>query len=131
MAYQALRPVESPENKTHKIPQKRLIWADDELQSLDSLKSQTASELFGDEFGQIVTGSYANGIKKTEIMSRSYRIPHPILTAAHAIGMGFLRPAGMLTGMTHSEDWEAIGYQIKTHLIPGQRSLGCKLQELR
>ncbi|WP_254174070.1 pentapeptide repeat-containing protein [Planktothrix pseudagardhii] len=112
MAYQALRPVHREEDNNSEIPQKRLIWAYDEVQSLESLKVPTASELFGDEWGQLVTGEYGNGIKKTEIMSRCYRIPAPILTAAHGIGLGLLRPQGLLTGMKWAEDWETMGYKV-------------------
>lgn len=112
MAYQALRPVSMTEGNSSEIPQKRLIWAYDEIQSLESLKIPTASELFGDELGQLVTGEYGNGIKKTEIMSRCYRVPGEILTAAHGIGLGLLRPQGLLTGMSWAEDWENLGYQV-------------------
>jgi superfamily I DNA and RNA helicase len=45
-------------------------------------------------------------------MKRCYRTPGPILTVAHAIGMGLLRPEGMLSGFTRQRDWEAIGYQV-------------------
>lgn len=112
MAYQALRPLEVAEGNSAEIPQKRLIWAYDEIQSLESLKIPTASELFGDELGQLVTGEYGNGIQKTEIMSRSYRVPGEILTAAHGLGLGLLRPQGLLTGTVWKEDWEMIGYEV-------------------
>ncbi|MFW6035648.1 MAG: ATP-binding domain-containing protein, partial [Halothermotrichaceae bacterium] len=49
---------------------------------------------------------------KSEIMSKCYRTPGPVLTAAHAMGMGLLRPGGMLRGYTTQEDWENIGYEI-------------------
>ena len=116
LAYQALRPVNSihPE-------QKRLIWAYDEGQSLASLKIPTARELLGDKLGHLVTGKYANGINKTEIMSRCYRTPHLVLTAAQAIGMGWLRPQGMLAGFTNLEEWSAIGYQVTGKLATGQQ----------
>lgn len=41
------------------------------------------------------------------------RTPGPVLTAAHAIGMGLLRPDGMLSGVTDAKDWKAIGYEVK------------------
>jgi superfamily I DNA and RNA helicase len=46
-------------------------------------------------------------------MRRCYRTPGQILTAAHAMGMGLLRPEGMLTGITNKEDWHRIGYEVK------------------
>jgi superfamily I DNA and RNA helicase len=45
-------------------------------------------------------------------MRHCYRTPGNILTAAHAIGMGWLRPEGMLTGITNKKDWEHIGYEV-------------------
>ena len=46
-------------------------------------------------------------------MQRCYRTPGPILTAAHAIGMGLLRDEGMLRGLTTRKDWEGIGYEVQ------------------
>jgi len=116
MAYQALRSVDPqyPE-------QRRLIWAYDEAQSLESLNMPTAGELFGDELAHLVTGQYPDGIKKTEVMHRCYRTPSPILTAAHGIGMGLLRSGRMLSGITRTEDWKAIGYEVKGRFTRGQR----------
>lgn len=116
LAYQSLRPTDP----TH--PEKRrLIWAYDEAQSLESLRIPSASELFGEELGHLVTGRYLGGIKKSEILSQCYRTPHLILTAAHAIAMGLLRPQGMLTGMTRKEEWQAIGYEVKGQFYPQQK----------
>ncbi|MEL7034617.1 MAG: pentapeptide repeat-containing protein [Cyanobacteria bacterium J06592_8] len=112
MAYQALRPVNFSEPEQDKIPQRRLIWAEDEMQSLETFKSSTLSELFGDGWGHLLTGEYQNEIKKTEILSRSYRVPPQILTAAYGIGLGLCRSAGVLTTMTRIEDWETMGYQV-------------------
>ena len=116
LAYQALRPVNSINPQ-----QKRLIWAYDEGQSLASLKIPTARELLGDRLGHLVTGQYPNGVNKTEIMSRCYRTPHLILTAAQGIGMGWLRPQGMLAGFIDREEWSAIGYQVVGKLAIGQQ----------
>lgn len=116
MAYQALRPV----NSLHPT-QRRLIWAYDELQSLHNTTTLSARELLGKELAHVVTGSYPGNIKKTEIMSRCYRTPGPIITFAHALGMGLLRPQGMLTGMTTQAEWEAIGYRVEGDLIPGNK----------
>ncbi len=110
LAYQALRPVteEKPEER-------RLIWAYDEAQSLDSLVVPKAKEIFGEKLSNLLNKQpqYSGGIKRSEVMRRCYRTPGPILTAAHAIGMGLLRPEGMLTGITNKDDWNRIGYEIK------------------
>lgn len=118
MAYQSLKPVdpEDPQNR-------RLIWAYDEAQSLDSLKIPTTKELFGDDLSQLLSQGtqYSGGIKKSEVMRRCYRTPGSILTAAHGIGMGLLRPEGMITGITTKQDWERIGYEVTGKFIPGQQ----------
>ena len=107
LAYEALRPVDGTEEK-----RRRLIWAYDEAQSLDSLKIPQAKELFGEDRSRLVSGTYLGGIKKSEIMSRCYRTPGPILVAAHALGMGLKRNGSMIAGFTRQEDWEAIGYEV-------------------
>ncbi|MBW4645888.1 MAG: ATP-binding domain-containing protein [Goleter apudmare HA4340-LM2] len=109
LAYQALRPVseEQPEEK-------RLIWAYDEAQSLDTLVVPKAKEVFGEKLSHLLhkQPQYPGGIKRAEVLRRCYRTPGPILTAAHAIGMGLLRPEGMLAGITNKEDWNRIGYEV-------------------
>lgn len=107
MAWQALRPIDDKNSE-----QKRLIWAYDEAQSLHALKIPTAKELFGQKYSKLVQGLHRGGIQKSIIMKRCYRTPHPILTAAHAIGMGLLRSEGMLSGYTQKKDWENIGYEM-------------------
>ncbi|MBW4593574.1 MAG: ATP-binding domain-containing protein [Brasilonema angustatum HA4187-MV1] len=110
LAYQALQPVsqEKPEER-------RLIWAYDEAQSLDSIVVPKAKEVFGENLSNLLSKQpqYSGGIKRSEVMRRCYRTPGPILTAAHAIGMGLLRPEGMLAGITNKDDWNKIGYEVK------------------
>ncbi len=106
LAYQALRPANPAQPE-----QKRLIWADDEAQSLTSLRVANAKELFGEELAHLVTGEYSDGIPKTALLSRSYRTPEPILTLAQALSMGFLKRGGMLTGVSTLADWQGLGYQ--------------------
>jgi superfamily I DNA and RNA helicase len=107
LAYQALRSV----NPIHP-EQKRLIWAYDELQSLDCWHLPNAYELFGEELGHLVTGQYDEAINKTEILARCYRTPHRIIITAHAMAMGLFRQEGILTGSIYPEEWEALGYQL-------------------
>ncbi len=115
MAYQSLKPIDS------QPPQlRRLIWAYDEAQSLENRKIPTAEELLGTEFRDLVTGRYPGDIAKSETLSRCYRTPGLILTAANAMGMGWLRPGGMLSGSTQIEDWRAIGYDVSGRFLPGE-----------
>jgi superfamily I DNA and RNA helicase len=108
LAYQTLRPAQPTQESLLELgqspageePLRRLLWAYDEAQSLDSLLIPTARELFGEGLSDLVSGQYPGGIRKSEIMHRCYRTPGPILVAAHALGMGPLRQGGMLTGIT-------------------------------
>jgi superfamily I DNA and RNA helicase len=107
MAYQLLKPVEGGEPD-----QRRLIWAYDEAQRLDALAIPSAKEIFGAERAHLFVGAHKGNIKRSEVMRRCYRTPGRILTAAHAIGMGFLREQGMLSGITTKEEWSKIGYEV-------------------
>lgn len=113
LAYQALRPVHPTQPQ-----QKRLIWTYDEAQSLDNLSIPTPQEIFGEKLAHLLSGEYSDGIKKTEILSRCYRLPHPVITLAHGIGMGLLRREGLLTGVRHPQDWEALGYEVEGQFQP-------------
>jgi superfamily I DNA and RNA helicase len=117
LAYQAIRPVDPSHPE-----QRRLIWAYDEAQNLSNLKTPSAKELFGESLSKLVSGQYPGGIKKSEVIYRCFRTPGQIITAAHAISMGLLRPDGMISGYTTQRDWNNIGYEvIKGNFLPGQR----------
>jgi superfamily I DNA and RNA helicase len=121
MAYKALKPIDTSKPKL-----KRLIWAYDELQNLNSKKVPTNKEIFGDdaEIREITSGVYyEGGIKKSEIMKVCYRTPHLILTTAHAIGMGLFRQEGMVCGYTKQNDWEDIGYKVTAGDFKGKGNI--------
>ncbi|MEL6438164.1 MAG: pentapeptide repeat-containing protein [Cyanobacteria bacterium J06621_8] len=121
LAYQTLRPVNpvSPE-------QRRLIWAYDELQSLANINLPEPVELFGEDLGHLVTGSYSEQFPKTEVISRCYRTPQQIITIAQAIATGVNRPQGMLTGSIYPEEWQALGFKTKGNWQPGNSvTLNC------
>ena len=106
LAYQSLRPMEGKETE------RRLIWAYDEAQSLDNLTIPTAKDILGEDFKRVTSGSHEGNILRTHVMKKCYRTPGPILIGAAAIGMGLLRPAGILAGITNKEGWEKIGYRV-------------------
>ena len=107
LAYQSLRSVDPVHPE-----QKRLIWAYDELQSLDSLKIPESGEMFGEELGHLVTGQYDRHINKTEILSRCYRTPHQVIFVAQGIALGLLRKKGLIAGSNAAEEWTFLGYKI-------------------
>jgi superfamily I DNA and RNA helicase len=112
LAWQSLRPI-SPE-----LPnRRRLIWAYDEAQSLKSLIVPTASQVLGEELSQSIGGKqgslYSGGIRKAYALKKCYRTPGQILMAAHAIGMGLVRPSGMLGYLKNKQDWQRLGYEVE------------------
>ena len=126
LAYQSLRPAklaaearalfEDVAADPRTADQRRLVWAYDEAQSLDSLVIPTYREVFGDEVSRVMLSggvSYEGNIAKNEVMARCYRTPGPVLAAAHAIGMGLLRPAGVLSALTTKEGWQKLGYTVE------------------
>lgn len=96
---------------------KRLIWAYDEVQSLESLSIPTAIDIFGtySDGTPIVDleGSYLDSeIEKDLILYHCYRTPRPALVTAHVFGMGLLRPQGAVQFIPTPGGWEDIGYEI-------------------
>ena len=132
MAYQSLRPVARDSLFDTGEPEaRRLIWAYDEAQSLDTLTIPNTRALFGDAGAQVFGPgvAYKGGIKKSEVMNRCYRTPGPVLLAAHALGMGLLREGGMLAGLTTRTDWKAIGYEVDGQFRSGSEVTLTRLPE--
>lgn len=106
---------------------KRLIWAYDEVQSLEALAIPTAIEIFGtDPKGMPLVnleGTYSNGeVEKDVILYRCYRTPRPVLVVAHAFGMGLLRSEGVVQFIYTAGGWEDIGYEVVSGSFkPGQQ----------
>lgn len=120
LAYQSLRPVRAQPGLMDDViptskPLRRLIWAYDEAQSLDSLIIPDTRTVFGHSWEEVFGAGrqYSGGIGKSEVMKVCYRVPGPTLVAAHALGMGLLRPGGMLSGPTRKADWENLGYHVE------------------
>lgn len=97
----------------------RLIWAYDEVQSLESLSIPTTIDIFGTyPDGSLIVdleGTYTGGegeIEKDMILHRCYRTPRPVLVAAHIFGMGLLRPQGAIQFIPTQGGWEDIGYEV-------------------
>jgi superfamily I DNA and RNA helicase len=112
--------------RTLKEP-KRLVWAYDEVQSLESLSIPTTIDIFGtnSDGSPIVSldGVYPDGeVEKDMILYRCYRTPRPVLVTAHVFGMGLLRQKGAVQFIPTSGGWEDIGYEIVSGtFLPGQK----------
>lgn len=106
---------------------KRLIWAYDEVQSLESLSIPTTIDIFGTNPNGSplvnLEGTYPDGeVEKDIILNRCYRTPRPVLVVAHMFGMGLLRRQGAVQFIPTSGGWEDIGYEIVSGTFqPGQK----------
>ena len=102
--------------KALKAP-KRLYWAYDEAQGIDSLIVPRASEIFGRgaDGAPVVElgGRYPSGILRAHNMKRCYRTPQSLLVVAHAVNMGLLRKGGALQGVTTADEWRDLGYEVE------------------
>ncbi|MGV8088113.1 MAG: DEAD/DEAH box helicase [Methanomicrobiales archaeon] len=109
MAYSALRPVhpDRPEIR-------RLIWAYDEYQNINTMEIPSAKAIFGEEQGldKLLLGYYKGRVPKNIIMKESYRTPGPVILAAHALCMGMFNREGMIAGPTQKSEWELLGYDV-------------------
>ncbi|AJF28067.1 hypothetical protein SG26_20195 (plasmid) [Haloarcula sp. CBA1115] len=95
---------------------KRLVWAYDEAQSLNSLTAPRSENIFGtNDDGELLvdlSGSYEGGIQKSQIMRKAYRSPREVLMAAHYFGMGLKREQGAVQAITTKPGWENLGYEV-------------------
>ena len=96
---------------------KRIIFAYDELQSLDNIETVDVEELFGkDEHGKYLVdfsnGTYGNGIEMDYMLRKSYRNPLEVLMLAHGIGLGIHNPSGYMQVIEDKKMWKSIGYEI-------------------
>jgi superfamily I DNA and RNA helicase len=98
-------------------PPKRIIFAYDELQSLNKLAISDTGELFGfDNSGKKVVdfsaGSYEGGIEMDYVLYKSYRNPIQVLMTAHSIGLGIYNQDGYMQVIDDKQVWDAIGYTV-------------------
>lgn len=96
---------------------KRLVYAYDELQSLNSRSLPSPEEIFGyDQQGTPL-------VKLTEkaqdiILEKCYRNSKPVLTTAHALGFGIYREidpkteTGLIQMFDDSHLWQEVGYSV-------------------
>ncbi len=97
-----------------------LVYAYDELQSLDNKNVESPEEIFGVENGKPnVMLDNSNGKAEDIVLSKCYRNSRPVLITAHSLGFGIYRDKeeGEETQLVQLfEDkklWEDIGYTVK------------------
>ena len=99
---------------------KRLYWAYDEAQGLNSLIIPDASSVFGrdEDSGKPLVnlfGRYSKedgGTNKSIILNSCYRTPRQLLMVAHAINMGLFHHNGVIQAPSTKANWQSLGYEV-------------------
>lgn len=105
-------------------PEKRLVYAYDELQNLSLQSLPSPEEIFGNKedgtprvrFGPIDSGKPQQDI----ILNKCYRNSRPVLVTAHALGFGIYREPDPETGtglvqiFDQSQLWVEVGYSVES-----------------
>ena len=108
------------------LPQesRMLVYAYDELQSLDNKNVESPEEIFGYRNGRPnVVLDNSNGKAEDIVLSKCYRNSRPVLISAHSLGFGIYREKEMreetqLVQLFEDKQlWEDIGYTIKEGVI--------------
>lgn len=99
------------------LPQgnKMLVYAYDELQSLNDNRVESPEQLFGNgKDGKPLVTLRNEGNKPTEdvILNKCYRNSKAVLTSAHALGFGIYREEGLVQLFEDRKLWNDIGYKI-------------------
>jgi superfamily I DNA and RNA helicase len=103
-------------------PEKRLVYAYDELQNLNSQSLPSPEKIFGNKpdgtpkvrFNLNQPGKPQQDI----ILQKCYRNSRPILVTAHALGFGIYRTkneeigTGLVQIFDHHQLWEEVGYKV-------------------
>ncbi|WP_084074975.1 DEAD/DEAH box helicase [Demequina sp. NBRC 110052] len=106
---------------------KRLVYAYDELQSLEGRGVPSPDEIFGSDRDGTPLVDLVDSAETTSnrdiVLQKCYRNSRPILVAAHAVGFGVYRqpPAGRTTGLVqmfgNEQLWTDIGYEVKAGFL--------------
>ncbi|CAN1209102.1 UvrD-like helicase C-terminal domain-containing protein [Tumidithrix helvetica PCC 7403] len=95
---------------------KRLVYAYDELQSLNKNIMQSPEIIFGKDQKGIARVQLQNLPKKPKqdiILDKCYRNSRPILVSAHSLGFGIYREQGLIQMFDYSGLWNDIGYEVQ------------------
>lgn len=94
---------------------KMLVYAYDELQSLNNNRVESPEKIFGEIDGKPIVTLRNEENKPTEdvILYKCYRNSKPVLTTAHSLGFGIYREGGRLVQLFEDKKlWEDIGYTV-------------------
>jgi len=103
-------------------PEKRLVYAYDELQNLSSQSLPSPEEIFGkhaDGTSRVRFSPNQPGKPQQDvILEKCYRNSRPVLVTAHALGFGIYRTpdadvgTGLVQIFDHNQLWLEVGYEV-------------------
>ena len=101
-----------------------LVYAYDELQSLDNKNVESPEDIFGYSNGRPnVVLDNSNGKAEDIVLSKCYRNSRPVLITAHSLGFGIYRKkeareeTSLVQLFQDKQLWEDIGYTVKEGVI--------------
>lgn len=95
---------------------KRLVYAYDELQSLNSKVMDSPEVIFGnDNHGnpRVKLENLPSEPQQDVVLNTCYRNSRPILSSAHALGFGVYYPKGLIQMFDNPQLWQDIGYEVE------------------
>ncbi|HEY9824002.1 MAG TPA: ATP-binding domain-containing protein [Stenomitos sp.] len=95
---------------------KRLVYAYDELQSLNRKVMESPEAIFGEDGDgnpRVQLRNLPREPKQDIILEKCYRNSRPILASAHALGFGIYREHGLVQMFEYSDLWRDIGYEVE------------------
>lgn len=114
-------------------PEKRLVYAYDELQNLSSQSLPSPEEIFGKQADGAprvrFTSDQPGKPQQDVILEKCYRNSRPVLVTAHALGFGIYRKPGANIGtglvqiFDHNQLWLEVGYEV----TDGELADGCEV----
>ncbi|WP_323957240.1 DEAD/DEAH box helicase [Aeromonas caviae] len=108
-------------------PPKRLVYAYDELQSLNGLSVLPPDELFGvNEKGnpRVTLATDDPTLPKQDIiLEKCYRNSRPLLATAHSLGFGLKREKGLVQFFDNDSLWEDVGYKLVNGNLDGGKEV--------
>lgn len=108
-------------------PPKRLVYAYDELQSLNGLSVLPPDELFGvNEKGnpRVTLATEDPTLPKQDIiLEKCYRNSRPLLATAHSLGFGLKREKGLVQFFDNDSLWEDVGYKLVNGNLDGGKEV--------
>lgn len=108
-------------------PPKRLVYAYDELQSLNGQSVLPPDELFGKNEDGTYRVTFVDDDptkpKQDIILDKCYRNSRPLLATAHALGFGLKRNKGLVQFFDNDALWEDVGYSVVQGQLVGGESV--------